>query len=318
MPNENGVEPMITTVTLNAAIDKLYRVDSFQMGKVNRVLSCTATAGGKGLNVARSASLLGESVLATGFCGGHNGAALKELMQADNILHRFTSIKGETRTCINVIDENGNSTELLEPGAAVSEQELQQFSLLFDDLLQRAQMVVLSGSLPRGCPSNYYAWLTKCAHNHGARVILDTSGDALREGIAAKPDLIKPNLEELEVLTGRRIDSKEAAVQEALELHRSGIPFVVVSLGKAGALLACKEGVFEGVPPEVSVKNTVGCGDSMVAAFAVAISRDYSAEAALQLALCVSSANAMSDKTGSFHLEDLAAILSTGQVKRLV
>lgn len=308
---------MITTVTLNAAIDKLYRLECFQPGKVNRTASCTATAGGKGLNVSRAAALLGEPVLATGFCGGHSGAYLKELLSQDQIPNSFIPVTGETRTCINIIDGTGASTELLEPGAPVDENDLQRFHFHFDALLQEAQLTVFSGSLPCGCPKDFYARLIQCAHNRGVRTILDTSGGALTKGIAAKPYLIKPNIEELEALTGTPIHCKKDAAREAVTLHKNGVAYVVISLGKEGALLACEEGVFEGTPPDVPVKNTVGCGDSMVAAFAVAIARNYSAEAALQLALSVSSANAMCEKTGFFHLDDLAAILCRGQVNRL-
>ncbi|WP_195984492.1 1-phosphofructokinase [Clostridium sp. D33t1_170424_F3] len=308
---------MITTITLNAAIDKLYRLETFQPGKVNRVASCAATAGGKGLNVSRAAAFLGEPVLATGFCGGHSGAYLKELLSQDQIPSSFVPIEGETRTCINLIDRTGASTELLEPGAPVGEDDLQRFTVHFDELLQKTQLAVFSGSLPCGCPEDFYAWLIQCAHNRGVRTILDASGKALARGIEANPYLIKPNLDELEALTGTPIHSKKDAAREAVKLHESGVACVVISLGKEGALLACEEGVFEGTPPDVPVKNTVGCGDSMVAAFAVAIARNYSAEAALHLALSVSSANAMCEKTGFFHLDDLAAILCKGQVNRL-
>lgn len=299
---------MITTVTLNVAVDKLYLVEQFETGEVTRVKECNATAGGKGLNVARVASILGEKVLATGFVGGHSGQYVEEMLQRDGIPSDFIHVDGESRTCINIIDQNGKSTELLEPGVTVSQEDKDHFRTKFQQMICGSNVVVLSGSTPLGCSTEFYAELIQLAKENGKQVILDTSGDNLIKGIQACPTMIKPNKDEIKALLGIDINSQEDAISAAKTLHNQGIRYVVVSLGKNGAILVCDEGTFQGTPPDVEVVNTVGCGDSMVAAFAVSLVRGYAVESALQFALAVSSANAMCKQTGFLYPADLQKI----------
>lgn len=308
---------MITTVTLNVAIDKLYRVDEFQTGEVTRVRECTATAGGKGLNVARVASIVGEQVVATGFVGGHSGQYVEEMLQKDGIHGDFVHVYGESRTCINIIDNNGKSTELLEPGVTVTEQDKREFKKKFQQVIRGSNVVVMSGSMPIGCDSQFYAELIELAKSNGKQVILDTSGENLKQGIRAHPTMIKPNKDEIKALLGVDVNSKEDVISAATSLHNEGIPYVVVSMGKHGAIVVCDEGVFEGNPPDVKVVNTVGCGDSMVAAFAVSLVRGYAMEEALQFALAVSSANAMCKQTGFLYPADLKKIMFGGKISKL-
>lgn len=308
---------MITTVTLNVAVDKLYLVERFDTGEVTRVKECNATAGGKGLNVARVASILGEEVVATGFVGGHSGKYVEELLNQGGICNDFVHVDGETRTCINIIDRTGTSTELLEPGVTVTERDIGEFIEKFQIVTRGSSVVVLSGSLPRGCSPELYARLIALAKDGGKRVILDTSGEALKAGLKACPTMIKPNRDEIRGLLGVDVNSREDAAAAAKKLHEGGIPYVAVSMGKHGAIVACRDGVYEGNPPEVPVVNTVGCGDSMVAAFAVGMSRGYDVAEALQFALAVSSANAMCKQTGFFYPADLQKIMSGGRVTKL-
>jgi tagatose 6-phosphate kinase len=308
---------LITTVTLNVAVDKLYLVERFQTGEVTRVKECNATAGGKGLNVARVASILGEKVLATGFVGGHSGEYVEEMLRRDSITSDFIHVDGESRTCINIIDQNGISTELLEPGVTVSEKSKEDFKIKFEQLIHGSSVVVLSGSVPQGCGSDYYPELIRIAKANGKKVILDTSGENLASGIKACPTMIKPNKDEIKTLLGTEVSNRKEVIAAAKTLHDGGIPYVVVSMGKHGAIVVCDEGVFEGTPPDVKVVNTVGCGDSMVAAFAVSFSRGYPVEEALRFALAVSSANAMCKQTGFFYPADLQKIIAGGKVTKL-
>lgn len=308
---------MITTVTLNVAVDKLYLVDEFQTGEVTRVKECHATAGGKGLNVARVASIVGEQVNATGFVGGHSGKYVEEMLKKDGISSDFVHVDGESRTCINIIDSNGKSTELLEPGLTVTENDKSGFKTKFQQVISTSSVVVISGSVPLGCGPRFYAELIGLAKSGGKRVILDTSGENLRQGIQACPTMIKPNKDEIKALLGVDVSSKEDVINAAMSLHSGGIPYVVVSMGKHGAIVVCDEGVFEGNPPDVKVVNTVGCGDSMVAAFAVSLVRGYKIEEALKFALAVSSANAMCKQTGFLYTADLEKIMSGGRTVKL-
>jgi tagatose 6-phosphate kinase len=308
---------MITTITLNVAIDKAYVVDDFTKNTVTRVLKCTNTAGGKGLNVSKVAKLCGEDIIATGFVGGHAGAYVEDLLSEHNIATDFVHTKSETRSCINILASDGSSTEFLEPGAPVTEDEVNQFYEKIEHLISQSDVVTISGSVPKGVNTTIYADLITKINAQGKKVILDTSGELLAEGIKACPTLIKPNSEELEALLNIKINNRIEVIEAAKKLQSTGIEYVVVSLGGDGALLVCKEGVFHGKPPKITPVNTVGCGDSMVGAFAVALSRNLEMKEALRYAVAVSAANALTMATGSFNASDMEEILTKVSIESL-
>ena len=292
---------MITTVTMNASLDKLYRIERLRDGTVMRVLDVSNTAGGKGLNVAKVAALLGETVTATGFLGGFNGAHVRALLAGTGVEDAFIDGGVETRVCVNVIDgETGSSTEFLEPGLAVAPDRYEAFVERFTGLVARSGAVTISGSLPTGAPEGFYGRLVEIARQAGIPVILDTSGRLLREGVAARPTLVKPNREELAALTGSEQAGEKEIVAAMRGLLTGGLSSIAVSLGAEGCLYACAEGVFRGSVPGVQAVNPVGCGDSMVAAFAVGMARRMPPLETFRLALAVSAASAMDAKTGSF------------------
>lgn len=261
---------MITTVTLNASVDKAYSMEQpIENGTVMRVASCRNSAGGKGLNVARIVKLCGAQVQTTGFCGGFNGRYLEELLEEDGIAHTFTHVKGETRSCINILDERYGSTEYLEPGCIIEEEEEKEFLAQFARLAEESSVITISGSLPKGVRRDIYGVMVGIAKDAGKKVILDTSGDALKEGLQAVLTMVKPNKDEMEILFGEKISSMEDVIRCGKQIYEMGIPYVVISLGKDGALLVCEDGIFQGRPPQMKALNTVGCGDSMVGAFAV-------------------------------------------------
>lgn len=296
---------MITTVTLNASIDKAYYMQkSIENGTVMRVAAVRNTAGGKGLNVARNVKLCGEKVLATGLVGGYNGKYLESLLKKDEIDYRFEHIQGETRSCINILDPKYSSTEYLEPGCEVSEEEEQEFLKNFPEMIKESDVITISGSVPKGMSKDIYKKMIQQIKEAGKQVILDTSGELLERGIEAQPTMVKPNQDEIELLFNTKIENREQVIHYAQELYKKGIPYVVISLGGDGALLVCEKGVFQGKPPKIEAENTVGCGDSMVGAFAVALSRNYEPKEALKYAVSVATANAMSPNTGDFDLKN--------------
>ena len=293
---------MITTVTLNASIDKAYVMrEAIENGTVMRVKEVRNTAGGKGLNVAKIAVICGAEVLATGFAGGFNGRYLESLAAESHVATRFCHVEGETRSCINILDPKYGSTEYLEPGFSVKEEDLARFLMEFPGVIGKSAVVTMSGSAPVGIPADIYRKMTELAKAAGAKVILDTSGDYLKEGLQGRPFMIKPNEDEIEALLGIRAEDPEAVFRAASELRvKYGIPWVVISLGGNGAVLSCDEGVFHGLPPKLDPVNTVGCGDSMVGAFAVALERELPPREALRYAVAVSAAAAMSPLTGDY------------------
>lgn len=309
---------MITTITLNLSVDKAYRIaGSIRPGTVSRVQECTNTAGGKGLNVARIVNFCGEEVLAAGFAGGFNGAYVEALLDQDGISHDFTKTKSETRSCINILAEDGTSTEYLEPGAPVEAEEIMRFLDHFEEIIEKSDIITISGSVPKGVPSDIYAVMIQEIKEKGKKVILDTSGVCLERGIQAGPTMIKPNKEELEAILGVKIIDRNQTIQAAREMLEYGIEYVVVSLGGDGALVVSKEEAFHGMPPMLDAVNTVGCGDSMVGAFAVAMKRNLPMDQALSYAVAVSAANAVNPETGHIRMEDVEMILPRVRVERL-
>ena len=289
---------MILVVNLNASVDKRYEIEDLERGKVMRARSVKNTPGGKGLHVANVATILGENCIATGLLGGKSGEFIEDKLKDYGIKQDFIKISGETRECLAFITDDLVQTEILEPGSEVTEKEQMKFLDKYIDLLKDTTVVVASGSVPKNVPSNFYRKLIEMANAQEKKFLLDTSGNLLKEGIEAKPYFIKPNRDEIEALTGRRINSVEDSIKEIKEFHNKGIRFVVISLGEEGSI-AGYEGKFYKVTFEkVKAVNPVGSGDSYVAGIAVGIERGYSIEDTLKLASACGTANAMEKETG--------------------
>ena len=297
---------MILTVTMNPSIDTRYQLDKLIIDDVNRVTP-EKTAGGKGLNVSRVLLQLGDDVLATGLLGGHMGAYMAELMDADGVKNDFVPIAGETRICLNILHE-GNQTELLESGPQIAPAELEAFTAKFAELAAKADVVTLSGSLPRGVDAGYYAELVKIAEEAGAKVLLDTSGASLEAALEsdAKPELVKPNLTEINGLLGTSFTTDDVdALREALAADDrfAGIPWVVVSMGAAGSVGFHEGRAFRAKTPAIAAVNATGSGDSTIAGFAHAIAAGADDVTVLKTANTCGKLNAMDPKTGHLVMD---------------
>ena len=309
---------MILTVTLNAAIDKRYVVENFRLGEVNRVKECAYTPGGKGLNVSKPAAIAGEEVVATGFVGGHAGHYIEEALKPFGIRSEFYHLDAESRSCINIWDEtNRVQTEFLEPGFTVTEEQFQGFLEKFRDLVKQADVVAMSGSVPKGLDGTAYQRMVKICREEKKKVLLDTSGTLLKEGMKPKPTMIKPNLDEIRMLTGTACESLEEMIEAAKEIHKSGVEIVAVSLGAEGSFVVCDQGIYQAKVPKIDAVNTVGCGDSMIAGFAVGFSKNISVEGSLRLASAVSAAAALREETGFFVKEDMERIFKEVKIKKI-
>lgn len=309
---------MILTVTMNAAIDKRYVVKCFEEGQVNRVTTCTYTPGGKGLNVSKPASIAGAEVVATGFVGGHAGDYIVDSLKNFGIKSEFYHMNEESRSCINIWnEEKREQTEFLEPGFTVSEEDFDKFVEKFEKLIVQADVVAISGSLPKGLDGTAYQRMVKAVKNAGKKVILDTSGNLLEMGIKAKPTMVKPNIDEIRMLTGSHCDTREELVEAAQKIHSAGIEVVVISLGGEGSVLVCDNGVYRAVVPKIDAVNTVGCGDSMIAGFALGFEKNLPIEETLKLASAISAAAALREETGFFVKEDMERILPDIKIEKM-
>lgn len=309
---------MILTITMNPTVDRTYYLDDLILGQVNRVREKTVTPGGKGINVSKVLRLLDEATTASGFIGGSTGDFIAAFMANMGIDTKFVRLREETRTCVSIKADNAESlTEILESGGRVSADKRDEFLSLVNTLLPQCTVVVLAGSLPPGIDSTMYPALINAAKKAQKTVILDTSGEALKFGIDAKPDVIKPNRTELAQLLGRPIPTQEDVLDAIDEVQRNGIPTVIVSLGGEGAVFADNNGIYKGVPPRIPIVNTVGCGDSLVAGYAKALVRGYPPEETARLAIAVSAANALSMEPGHFEASALKDMLNQTIVERL-
>lgn len=297
---------MVLTVTLNASIDKRYVVRECRQGEVNRVSQCSRFAGGKGLNAARTAVVLGEQVMAAGILRGHSGQYIAEELKKQEILNCCIQTSGENRSCINIYDEKtGKQTEYLEPGEAISTHEQERFMASYGQLLKHCDVVSISGSILPGMDRTIYGTMVVLAKKEGVPVIVDTSGDLLVHAIDGKPDVIKPNLDEIKAYAGGEPESEEELIEVGKELQKKGIGMVVISMGERGSLAVTKKSIYRIHVPVIAAANTVGCGDAMTAGLAVGIAKGLKTEQILILAASVSAANALREETGFFLKEDM-------------
>ncbi|MFF1511484.1 1-phosphofructokinase family hexose kinase [Streptomyces sp. NPDC058326] len=288
---------MILTVTLNTALDLTYRVPALTPHTTHRVTQVIERPGGKGLNVARVLASLGYETVATGFAGGATGSVLRErLAEHSAVRDELVETAGPTRRTVAVADTaSGDTTRLDEPGPTVTPAEWAAFRTRFTELLYGATAVALCGSLPPGIHVGAYAELVRLARAAAVPVLLDTSGEPLRRGIAARPDLVKPNAEELARLTGSR-----DPLRATREARGRGARTVVSSLGPEGLLAAGPDGLWRATPPAAVRGNPTGAGDSVVAALLSGLADGTPWPERLARAVALSAATVLSPVAGEF------------------
>ncbi|MFD9943953.1 1-phosphofructokinase family hexose kinase [Nonomuraea sp. NPDC059023] len=292
---------MIVTVTLNAALDTTYRVGAVDWDGVNRVSAVHRRAGGKGVNVARVLAALGHDVLAVGLAGGPTGQAVLSDLDSAGLAHAFTPIAGESRATLVIsahpayppaaedpsgggdpssagglsgaggfagtaVPAAGRTALFNEPGPEVTPDELRNFVMSYEARVKAADAVVISGSLPRGVPADFYATLALIAARHGVPAIVDADGEPLRHAPTGRPTIVKPNHEEL----ARAVPGGTPA-EGAQALRSRGAESVVVSMGKDGLLAVTPEGDFRARMPYTVAGNPTGAGDALVAGLALGL-----------------------------------------------
>jgi tagatose 6-phosphate kinase len=306
---EEGL-PIVCTA-LNASIDKRLHLAALIPGQVHRVKQMEATAGGKGLNVARVVHTLGAAAMASGFAGGSNGSWVRGQLDQAGIQHDLVEVAGETRVCLNIVDDSiGISTEVLESGPEILPEEKEAFVRIWRRLCTRGRWLTLSGSLPLGLGDEFYGQLITEANQQGACVLLDTSGSALEKAVRCGPHTVKPNESEFRQWAHADPRDENAVRRVAEQLGRVGVRTVIVSLGSEGCIAATPEGeIWRAVPPAIRAVNPVGSGDAFVAGWAVARSRGSSLPEALRLATAAGTANAMTQGTGCVRLEDVEELI---------
>lgn len=277
----------ILTLTLNPALDLTVSLDTLQAGNVNRSLGMTSHAAGKGLNVAQVLADLGHKVTVSGFLGQANAAPFEHLMHRRGFIDAFVRVPGETRSNIKLAERDGRITDLNGPGPEVDSAHQAQLLAQLDDIAAGHDAVVVAGSLPRGVTAEWFAALLRRLTSLGLPVALDTSGAALRAGLATRPWLIKPNEEELAEACELEPASPERLDAAIDKLRAGGVEHVLLSRGSQGADWFGPHGVLNAQPPRVDVASTVGAGDSLLAATLHGLLSGWPAERTLRLATAV-------------------------------
>ncbi|MDR2832326.1 MAG: 1-phosphofructokinase [Streptococcaceae bacterium] len=287
---------MIYTITLNPAIDFIVRLDTLNIGEVNRMTSDDKFPGGKGINVSRLLNFLGTPTTALGFLGGFTGKFIEEKLQAEGICSDFTTIKQDTR--LNIKLNADGETEINGAGPNITETEIQVFLQKLNQLTSE-DIVILSGSAPKSLGNEFYQQIIKKIKERQAAFVIDVEGQMLINSLVFEPLLIKPNHYELAAMFETHFETKEEMIPYAKELLKLGSKHVLISMGGAGALMITKDAVYFAEPIKREVKNSVGAGDSMVAGFVDEFVKTQDALRAFKMGVACGSASAFCDDLAS-------------------
>lgn len=301
---------MILCMNLNAAIDKTVIVPSFQLDAIHRPEQVTALAGGKGCNVARALKRLGADPVVSGWVGGTAGQFIEQGLNREGIQTAFIYTEFESRTCLSILDPAGGTlTELYENGDPVPPDKIETMLDWFRQSVAAYDAVTLSGSLPPGVPSDFYAQLITLAHEVDVPVLLDTSKDALASGIEARPFLVKPNQHEFASLAGEaEIQTTDAIIKVARAVASRYGTRIVVSLGPEGAIAADETQVLWVHNPQVNAKSAVGSGDCTLAGLTYGFVKGFSFQEALMTGVAAGTANTLTVGAGQFTLDDFERV----------
>lgn len=276
----------VLTVTVNPALDLTVQLPALRLGEVNRSDNLQAHAAGKGLNVAQVLADLGHQLTVTGFLGEANAQPFEQLFSARGFADEFVRVAGETRSNIKLAEADGRITDINGPGLEVGAAQRDELLARLERLVPGHELVVVAGSLPRGVEVPWFVELLQRLARLGARVALDTSGAALREGLALSPWLIKPNEEELAQARGLDPADAQALADEARRLN-ARIEHVVMSQGAAGVSWFSPAAAWHAQPPKVRVVSTVGAGDSLLAGMLHGLLAGWPAERTLAHATAI-------------------------------
>lgn len=314
--------PTIVCVSVNPAMDRRLRVGSLTAGEVNRAKNAQSFAGGKAAHVAMSARALAAKAAWIGFLGGAIGQECARELESLGIQVAAIRTGSSTRVNLEIIDDSGEVTELLEPGAEPSVEERDRFLQACVRGMReqwRPGVLVISGSLPAGLRPDFYVSLIEAARTANTKVFVDTSGEALRRSSRARPDFVKVNRAEAATLVGRPLTTAQEIVRAAAEIVERGTGSAAITLGSEGLIWVEHHNgpVWQARPPHMKVTSTVGCGDATLAGFACAAIQGTSGGEALRLAAACGAANCVASAPGRIELTTVQALMPQIDVQQL-
>ncbi len=300
---------MIYTITLNPALDRTIWIQKVRDDVSNRILEEKSFAGGKSVDVSKVLKNLGVDNIALGFVGGFAGRELEGRLLNEGIETDFVRVSGETRTNI-IIHETGTGKQLAfnARGPEIKPDELMQFIEQMERL-PCGEVVAIGGSIPLGVSPEIYRKIINLVKRCQARVVLDVDGEALRQGIKALPNVIKPNIHELSELAGRELKDLDDVVSAARSINRQGVEIVLVSMGAKGILLVSDGQQYLAVPPNVNVESTIGAGDSSVAGFIFGLVQGKDLKQCLIYAVAAGTATTLRQGTALCQKDDFERIV---------
>lgn len=296
----------IVTLTLNPTIDVAYEVDQVFHTHKMRAHSESHDPGGGGINVSRVFTRLGGDARTCYLAGGATGAALDGLLDMHGLARTRIDIKGHTRIATSVLErESGREYRFVPPGPTISPEETQACLDQLEHI--ECDFLVASGSLPPGMPEDFYQRVQATAGKRGIRMVLDTSGAALRMGLAGGGIyLVKPSQGELQQLVGRKLEGVEAISTAASAIVKQGqAEYVAVTMGHEGAVLAGPDGTLFLPAIEIEAKSAVGAGDSFLAAMVYALTAHWSHAEAFRYGIAAGAAAVLTPGTDLCHREDI-------------
>ena len=290
----------VITLTMNPAIDISTEVERVVPEHKLRCGEILREPGGGGINVSRALRELGGQSTAFYLAGGPTGQIFKDLLAAGGLEQHCIAIQGWTREDFTVVDESsGSQFRFIAPGPTVNQVEWEQCLNELEAVDPKPAYLVASGSLPPGVPADFYGRVAQLAKQFDAKLVLDTSGDALRQAAGVGAYLLKPNLRELGELTDHELENEQQQADAALQLVRkNACEIVVVSLGAGGVLVASRDGTAHFRSPTVPIRSKVGAGDSMVAGMVLGLVRKQPIREVILLGLAAGAAAVMQRGTG--------------------
>ena len=300
---------MIYTITLNPALDRTLWIQKVRDDVSNRILEEKSFAGGKSVDVSKVLKNLGVDNIALGFVGGFAGRELEGRLLNEGIETDFVRVSGETRTNIIIHEtDTGKQLAFNASGPEIKPDELMQFIEQLEKL-PCGDVVAIGGSIPLGVSPEIYRKIISLVKKCQAKVVLDVDGEALRQGIKALPNVIKPNIHELSELAGRELNGLDDVVSAAKSINQQGVEIVLVSMGAKGILLVSDGQQYLAVPPNVNVESTIGAGDSSVAGFVSGLVQGKDLKQCLIYAVAAGTATTLRQGTALCQKDDFERIV---------
>ena len=313
--------PAIVCFSGNPALDRRLRVSSLRAGEVNRAVSVESFPGGKAAHVAMAFAALGGKAVWAGFLGGAIGQECEAAMRGLGINVAAIPTAAATRVNVELIEDSGTVTEILEPGTTPTESEqagvIAFCAKAFADEW-KGTILMISGSLPPAMDAGFYPSLIAAAHAAGSKVFLDTSGDWLLASLPEQPEFVKINSREAAVLLEPAGHGRDSAIAAARELVKRGAKSAAITLGEDGVVWLEKNNgpLWTARPPKLDCISPVGCGDTTFAGFAHASLNGISGEEAIRFAAACGAANCLASQAGKISMRDVQSLAPRVQVER--